>query len=247
MFKYILTFVFTFSLLTSSAFADIDSTEPVKTGYITIATDTDKTFRAYIAGSQKAKQGLLLLHGWRGLNHEMELWADRFAAQGYRVIAIDLYNNKTTNHPGTARKLMSNINQKEINDKFRAAIKFLARDNRKVAVLGRGFGANQAIQATSSSKLISAVVLFYPFGDVSELLTSSNIPMLGNFASKNFFFDNELQQKFISAANQRKIDLTVKTYHARHGFSNILGENFDTNADSSSLKNTLTFLAKHLR
>ncbi len=247
MFKYILTFVFTFSLLTGSTFADIDITEPVKASYTTIATDTDKTFRAYIAGSHEAKQGLLLLHGWRGLNHEMELWANRFAVQGYRVIAIDLYNNTTTNHPGTARKLMNNIKQKEANDKFRAAVKLLAQDGRKVAVLGRGFGANQAIHAASSNKLISAAVLFYPFGDVSELLTSSNIPMLCNFASKNFFFDNELQKKFISEANQKQIDLTIKTYSARHGFSNILGKNFDANANSSSLKNTLTFLAKHLR
>ena len=100
---------------------------------------------------------------------------------------------------------MNSINQEETNDKFKAAVKLLAQDERKVAVLGRGFGANQAIHAASSSELISAVVLFYPFGDVSELLTSSNIPMLGNFANKNFFFDNELQQKFISAANQRKI------------------------------------------
>jgi dienelactone hydrolase len=247
MFKYILSFVFTFSLLTGTTFADNDNPEPGKIGYTTIATDTGKTFRAYIAGSKEAKQGLLLLHGWRGLNHEMELWADRFAAHGYRVMAIDLYNNKTANHPGTARKIMNSINQEETNDKFKAAVKLLAQDDRKVAVLGRGFGANQAIHAASSNRLISAVVLFYPLGDASKLLTSFNIPILGNFASKNFFFDKELQKKFVSAANQKKIDLTIETYPARHGFSNILGENFDTNADSSSLKNTLAFLAKHLR
>jgi len=247
MFKYIISIVFTFSLLTGTTFANNDNAGSVKAGYTTIATDSGKTFRAYIAGSKEAKQGLLLLHGWRGLNHEMELWADRFASQGYRVTAIDLYNNKTTNHPVTARKIISRINQEETNDKFNAAIQLLAQDDRKVAVLGRGFGANQAIHAASSNRLISAVVLFYPFGDVSKLLTSINIPILGNFASKNFFFDIELQKKFISAANQKKIDLTIETYPARHGFSNIFSENFDANADSSSLKNTFAFLDKHLR
>lgn len=246
MFKYILSFLFTFSLLTGTTFANNDQTESIKAGYTTIETDAGKTFRTYIAGPQEAKQGLILLHGWRGLNHEMELWANRFAVQGYRVMAIDLYNNKTANHPGTGRKLMNSINQEETNDEFRAAVKLLAQDNRKVAVIGRNFGANQAIHATSSNKLISAVVLFYPFGDVSKLLTSFNAPILGNFASKDYFFDNELQKKFISAANQKKIDLTIETYAARQGFSNIFGDNFDANADRSSLKNTFTFLAKHL-
>jgi dienelactone hydrolase len=82
---------------------------------------------------------------------------------------------------------------------------------------------------------------------MSKLPTSFNTPILGNFASKNFFFDKKLQKKFIAAANQKKINLVIETYPARHGFSNILGENFDVNADSSSLKNTFTFLAKHLR
>jgi carboxymethylenebutenolidase len=247
MFKTIFSIVFTFSFLTGTAFSADNNIQPVKGSYTTIATETGKPFRAYIAGSKKAKQGLLLLHGWRGLNHEMELWADRFADQGYRVMAIDLYNNKTTNHPGTGRKLMSNINKKETSDKYRAAIKLLSQDDRKVAVLGRGFGANQAIHAATSNRHISAVVLFYPFGYVGKIPTSLNAPILGNFAKKNYFFNNELQKKFISAANQKKIDLTVETYPARHGFSNMLGENFDPDADSSSLKNTLTFLDKHLR
>lgn len=220
-------------------------------GYQTISTDNHKTFRAYVAGPQAAKQGLLLIHGWLGLNREMEIWANQFAVQGYRVMAIDLYNNQVARHPARARKLMNSVNQQEANEKFHAAIKLLAQNGRKIAVIGRSFGANQAIHAaTVDNTLISAIVLYYPFGDVisgKNSLSSINMPVLGNFASNDMFFDKERQQKFISAAKKQGIKLKVEQFSAQHGFTNVLGKNFDAQAERLSTNKTLSFLAEHLR
>ena len=245
MIKYYLSFLLALVFFTSPSYG----AESENAGYQAIPTDSQKTFRAYVAGPQEAEQGLLLLHGWLGLNHEMEIWANQFAVQGYRVMAVDLYNNQVAKHPSRARKLMNSVNQREANEKFRAAIKMLTQNGRKVAVLGRSFGANQAVHAASIDQRISAVVLYYPFGDVvtnKNLLASISAPVLGNFASDDFFFKKEIQKKFVAHAKQQGINLKIENYSARHGFANIFGKNYDANADSSSSKNTFTFLSQHL-
>lgn len=247
MMKYYLSSLLALILFSSAAYA----VESQNAGYQTITTDSHKPFRAYVAGPKEAKQGLLLLHGWLGLNREMEIWANQFAVQGYRVMAIDLYNNQVAKYATRARKLMNSVNQQEANGKFRAAIKRMTQNGRKVAVMGRSFGANQAIHAASvSNKRISAVVLYYPFGDVvskNKSLASINAPVLGNFASDDIFFDRERQQKFVTTAKNKGIKLKVENYSAQHGFSNILGEKFDADVDRSAINNTFSFLAEHLR
>lgn len=247
MIKYYLT-----SLLALVLFAGLaHGVESQNAGYQTITTHSQKPFRAYVAGPEEAKRGLLLLHGWLGLNREMEIWANQFAVHGYRVMAIDLYNNQVAEHPARARELMNGVNQHEADEKFRAAIKMLSQNGRKVAVLGRSFGANEALYAASVGKSdISAVVLYYPFGDVvssNSLMASIKAPVLGNFASEDIFFDDEIQQKFVSAAKKDGIILNIENYPARHGFANILSKNFDADAEMLSKKATLNFLAQHLR
>lgn len=220
-------------------------------GYQTLTTDSHVPFRAYVAGPEEAKQGLLLLHGWLGLNREMEIWANQFAVQGYRVMAIDLYNNQVAKHPARARELMNSVNQQVADEKFRAAINILSQNGRKVAVLGRSYGANQALHAASvANNRISAVVLYYPFGDVvseKDSLVSIKAPVLSNFASQDIFFDRELRQKFVAAAKNAGIRLETENYSARHGFTNIVGKNFDASADRAANVKTLGFLAQHLR
>ena len=247
MIKYYLSSLVALALLTNPAYA----AESQQSGYQSINNKNQKAFRAYVAGPVESKQGLLLLHGWQGLNQEMEIWANQFAVQGYRVMAIDLYNNQVTKHPVKARKLMNSVKQQEANDKFRAAIKLLSQSGRKIAVLGRSFGANQAFYAASVSKKdISAVVLYYPFGDVvssNNLLSSISVPVLGNFASKDFFFDNKQKNKFISLARKKGINLEVENYSARHGFSNLFSSNFNADAYKTSFNKTSKFLTKYLR
>lgn len=250
MIKHYLTLIIAL-LISQPGYAADQRIDQQNAGYETVKVNNQLAFRAYVAGPVESKQGLLLIHGWRGLNQGMEIWANQFAVQGYRVMAVDLYNNQVATNPTKARQLMNNLDQQEANQKFRKAVSLLSQTGRKVAVLGRSFGANQAIQAASANKNdISAVVLYYPFGDVATgnpSLASIKAPVLGNFADKDFFFDQERRQKFISVAKDKGIRLEVEMYSARHGFSNIFGHNFDANVNSSSSKKTFSFLAQHLR
>src|SRR5512132_385949 len=52
---------------------------------------------------------LLVIQEWWGLNDWIKENADRFAAQGYVVLAVDLYRGKATSDPGVAHELMRGL------------------------------------------------------------------------------------------------------------------------------------------
>ena len=73
-----------------SVYATGKSNSDCKGKYIQLQTENKLSFTAYVAGPKQAKQGILLIHGWWGLNEEVETWANNYAKAGYRVMAVDL-------------------------------------------------------------------------------------------------------------------------------------------------------------
>ena len=134
---------------------------------IVLKSKTEKSFQVYVNGPSDASRGILLVHGWWGLNNQIRSWADKFAASGYRAMAIDLYNRNVATTPEMARTYMNSVKQSEANEKFRVALKALQRPGRKLAAIGWSFGATQAFQATLvAPEKISATVMYYPFGKI---------------------------------------------------------------------------------
>ena len=58
--------------------------------YITLETEKQKTFKVYVAGPMDASRGILLIHGWLGLNQDIETLTMKFAKFGYRAMAMDI-------------------------------------------------------------------------------------------------------------------------------------------------------------
>ena len=246
-----LIILITLFVATNIATAQLVAAPENAAAYKTVVTDTGNKFTVYVAGPQSSKYGLLLLHGWLGLNREMETWANQFAVAGFRVMAIDLYNGEVAVSPVTARKLMNKVVQKEANSKFKTAIAELGANGRKVAIIGRSYGANQSIQAAAvGGRNISAVVLYYPFGEVARdesLLTTVHAPVLGNFATDDFFFGEEKERQLVVVARKKSVNLTIEHYQARHDFANLLGNNFNQDAEKAARVKTLSFIETHLR
>ena len=53
--------------------------------------------------------GLIVIHEWWGLNDGVRSMADRLAAEGYVVLAVDLFGGKSTKSPGDARRQMLSV------------------------------------------------------------------------------------------------------------------------------------------
>jgi carboxymethylenebutenolidase len=92
---------------------------------VSLETQAGRSFQVYAAGPKDADRGILLVHGWYGLNDQARLWADKFAAAGYLAMSIDLYDGKLATDSKTARTYMNAVKQSEANEKYRAVLKAL--------------------------------------------------------------------------------------------------------------------------
>lgn len=247
--KRILFFI-TCLLLPLSVFAVEKINPGCKGEFVQLQTENKQSFTSYIVGPKNASQGILLIHGWWGLNKEIETWANKYAISGYRVIAIDLYNNKITTNPQKARKLMNKVKQSEANEKYLAAVKFLSAPDRKIAVIGRSYGASQAFHAALvAAEKISATIVYYPYGELmtnKKILSSIKSPVLGHFARDDFFLTPDKLKQFRSAVKKSDIKMSFNVYDARHGFDKSTGKNYNPYAHALAQDRTQQFLNSYL-
>ncbi|MDB4303353.1 dienelactone hydrolase family protein [Desulfosarcina sp.] len=218
--------------------------------YITLETEHQKSFKAYVAGPMDTSRGILLIHGWLGLNQDIEALTMKFAKSGYRTMAIDLYGGDVANNPKDAKLLMMSVKQSEANDKYRTALQALVAPGRKLATIGWSYGGSQALHATlSAPKLVSATVSYYPFGKMisdKKTLEPMQGPILILVGDEDFSFTRDKVKSYQDdMANAGKI-LQVKTYNAKHGFDREKGKNYNQAAQVKAEAATHQFLDVNL-
>jgi len=218
--------------------------------YVELNTASDQPFSAYIAGPQDASQAIVLIHGWWGLDDEVKSWANEYAVAGYRVMAIDLYNHQVTHNPATAKQLMQSVNQSDADEKYAAAIRALSVPGRKIAIMGRSFGASQALHAAQVAKdKVAATIVYYPYGELMtdrKMLTDIKAPILGHFAREDFFLKPDQVNAFASVLKKAGLHMTVNMYNARHGFDKTGSSNFNEPAHKMAQEKTRQFLDRYL-
>ncbi len=125
--------------------------------FVQLAIKGHKRFQVYRTGPSAAEIGILLLPGRSGLNEPMLAWADRLGAEGYRVVAVDLYGKARVPKSRTAP-----LNSQRLADaEERSAIHFLSAPGRKIVTLGWGsMGAMQSLEASATDSAdVSGTVL----------------------------------------------------------------------------------------
>ena len=165
-------------------------------------------------------------------------------------MAIDLYDRQVTHNPATAKKLMQSVKQSDADDKYAAAIKFLSKSGRKIAIMGRSYGASQALHAAQvAHEKVAATIVYYPYGELitdRKMLHEIKSPILGHFARKDFFLKPETVTEFSSAIKKAGVKMTVNMYEARHGFDKPTSSNFDEPAHNLAQQRTRQFLNQYL-
>lgn len=218
--------------------------------YMRIQTTSKDTFSAYVVGPKNSKKAILLIHGWWGLTRNVESLANQFAVKGYRIMAIDLYDKQVTKNPARAKKLMKSVKQSIANEIYLTAIRVLAKPGRKVAVLGHSYGGAQTLHAASVGQdKVSAAIIYYPYGKLiteKKQLASIKAPVLGHFASDDYFLTQDKFDIFKSKIVKSNLDMTFKIYKAKHGFDKQHGKNYHEAASELAMNRTYQFLSKHL-
>lgn len=215
---------------------------------VTLKTKEGQSFQAYESGPGAAKGAVLVIHEWWGLNDHIREWTDRLAQQGYRALAVDLYDGKATTNPDEAGKLMQAVDQTAANKKLQAGLDYLKASNSKIATIGWCFGGGQSLQATLlDPQAVSATVIYYgmPVSEVEKLKTL-NGPVLGIFAKKDQWITPDKVKVFEETMKKAGKQLEVHMYDADHAFANPSGGRYDSTAAKDAWEKTKAFLAKNL-
>ena len=196
---------------------------------------------------------VIMIHEWWGLNDNVRAMADRLAADGYIVLAVDLYGGGVATTPGAARELMMRAveNSDSISSNLEQAYTFVTdtAGAPRVASLGWCFGGGWSLNmALLLPKDLDAAVIYY--GQVTDneaRLAPLEVPILGLFGSEDRGIKLESVRRFEETLERLGKDYEIQVYDgAGHAFANPSGNNFNAEYAEDAWRRTLEFLSSHL-
>ena len=214
------------------------------------------TSRGYLAKPKKGGKypGIVMVHEWWGLNDNIMEMARQLAAEGYVVLAVDLFDGKAAKDATEAREystLVRNNPEKTITN-LKSAVQFLKQqdnvDGSRIASLGWCFGGQWSLQLALKEKLSATVIYYGSLETDPEKLKSIEWPVLGIFGSLDTSIPVETVKKFEAALNEAGVENEIHIYEGvGHAFANPSGANYAPEQTKDAWEKTLAFLEKHLK
>jgi carboxymethylenebutenolidase len=169
---------------------------------------------------------LIAIHEWWGLNDQVKEEARKFAAQGYVVLAVDLYRGRVATTPDEAHELLRGVpDDRGIRD-LEAAFAYLAGrpdvDASKIASVGWCMGGGYSIKlAQDQPKLAACIVNYGSLPTDPANIAKIKAPVLGNFGADDRGITPASVQAFASAMKSAGKSVDIKEYDgAGHAFTN---------------------------
>jgi carboxymethylenebutenolidase len=219
---------------------------------MTLHTANAESFTAYVDGPKQARRGVVLVHDWFGVSPFYTRAVEKLAHDGYRVVAVDLYGGRHATSHEEAGKLLAEIDDDVAAREIDAAVGSLAKDGRKVAVMGFSMGAKHALAAALRDTSVAATVLWY--GETSkdaEKLRHLSGPALLIVGSHDGKSATEDAAAFGRAADAAGIGAEVFVYPgADHAFAQPLfnqGRTYDAAGTEVAWLLSEDFLARRLQ
>jgi len=118
-----------------------------------------------------ARDAIVLIHGYRGLDDGQRAVTRRFAKEGFVCLSPDLFHGRLYNTPEGCALAKTSLDIPKAVEKICDSVSYLRRlpyvGNRKVAVLGFCMGGGLALYALAKSKRFAAGVIYaagsFPF------------------------------------------------------------------------------------
>jgi carboxymethylenebutenolidase len=179
-------------------------------------------FRAAYFPSQKGSSGpgLVVVHEWWGLNDAFVAFASRFAAEGFTVLAPDLYDGRVATDGAGAGALMQAMKTERAMEMVAACTAELARrTGRKVGVTGFCMGGALAFAAATSLDGLACAVPFYgiPRADYFDA-TKVRCPIQAHFAKEDDWAQPDRARAFADAVTKHGGTMELHVYDAGHAF-----------------------------
>ncbi len=220
-------------------------------GFETIRAD-GKPFRLYVAeGVAPNRPGVVLLHPWWGLNHDIIAYADRLAGAGFAVVAPDMFGGQVVSTIEDAEKLVrsADADEEAINAIALATVDDLAKrlgPDARMAAVGFSFGAHWAMWTPTQRASVVASVLYYGTTD-GELLSQVSVPVLGQFAEDDPYENAEWVAQFEDTLRSAGRDVVFHRYPGTgHWFAEPSRDAYRAEAADLAFHRTVEFLERQL-
>jgi carboxymethylenebutenolidase len=222
-------------------------TEP-ESGIVEIITDYGTYLDGYVAGPVGAPRAVILLHDRWGFDQQMIEWVGRFGEQGYRALAIDLYDGRASSKAEFANEMMRSVDPEWSDANIRAAIKYLARPQRRIGVVGWGFGGGQSLRAAilEPERVAAVVDIYGPVVTDPDELRKISSPVMGIFAQQDDWVPPDQVERFESAMRNLKNAVAIVNVDADYGFAHPERPAYNESAAQRAWQNTEDFLAEML-
>jgi carboxymethylenebutenolidase len=234
-----------------------EPTVPVVAEDVRYATIDDGPVTGYLAQPEDHDgplPGLIVIHEWWGLNDNIRAMTRRLAGEGYTALAVDLYGGKTADDPTAARQMMVAVGDAPAPaaSNLRQAFEYLKKEQNapKVASIGWCFGGGWSLETALllPDELDAAVIYYGRVVTDRARLDTLNMPILGIFGGKDHGIPITDVKIFEGTLKALGKDATIIVYpDADHAFANPSGRNWNPQAAADAWRDTVEFLAKHLR
>lgn len=219
--------------------------------FITINGTDGTSSRAFAAGPENAKAGIIFVHDYFGISDAVKESVIKLGAMGYRTIAVDLYKGKSATTNDSAALLMNGKDSAETAHILRAGIDYLKKPGRKLAAIGFSAGGVDAMNATlMEPELFKATIIVY--GGNYDKIEKSKLDKLKNpVLSITGTLDNwPVEAALNFFANEKKKSFEMYFYPgADHGYAQPLflgGKNYNAEATRVTWMLMKDFLSRNL-
>lgn len=195
---------------------------------------------------------IILIHDVWGLNDDIRALADKVAAKGYMVLAVDLYNGDVSDNVVEARELTIAVveNPEATIDNIRQALDFVGVAGApSKGALGYGLGGTWSLNAAESfpGELDAAVLYYGQVTNDESRLGEIEAPVLGLFGARDRIISVASVTDFEAAMRRLGKRPTVQIYSdAGHGFADPARRGYDSGTADDAWQRTLDFLSENL-
>jgi carboxymethylenebutenolidase len=200
--------------------------------------------------SEPTQKFLYVIHEWWGLNDQIKMESDRLFDElgDVTVVALDLYDGKSTANPDEAGKLMGSVSQERREAIVKGALAYAGKDGR-VATIGWCFGGGWSLRTSilAADRGVGCVMYYGMPVEKAEELAPLQADVLGLFAKKDKWINEEVIGKFETLAKATGKKVETHWFNADHAFANPSSEHYKEGEAKEANKLALDFLKKKLK
>jgi carboxymethylenebutenolidase len=168
-----------------------------------------------MAYSERVGPSVLVLHDAYGMLPSVRSFVDRFVAEGFTALAVDLYGGRTAGDAAGAHALAAGLDTTDTMKRLVAAAEHLSNNwHPRLGIVGFSTGASLATSLAREVD-VDATVVYYGGGEGLEQSWGER-PLLGHFARVDDF---EPAASALTAIDALE-DADAFVYDAAHGFAN---------------------------